>query len=39
MEIDLIYGGLATLEDLCRLNELGYEFVIADGVISNVIYP
>jgi hypothetical protein len=39
MEIDLIYGGLATLEDLYRLNELGYEFVIADGVISNVIYP
>jgi len=38
MEIDLIYGGLATLEDLCRLNELGYEFVIEDGKITDVLY-
>lgn len=39
MEIDLIYGGVATVEDLDRLNQLGYEFVIEDGVITNVIYP
>lgn len=39
MELDLIFGGEATLEDLDRLNQLGFEFVIEDGVITNVIYP
>lgn len=39
MELELIYRGEATLEDLCRLHELGYEFVIENGVIANVIYP
>lgn len=39
MEISLIYGGEATVEDLCRLNELGFEFVIEDGVISDVLHP
>ena len=39
MELELIYGGEATLEDLDRLNQLGFEFVIEDGVITNVIYP
>lgn len=39
MELDLIFGGEATLEDLDRLNQLGYEFVIENGVITNVIYP
>lgn len=36
MELNLIYGGIATLEDLYKLNELGFEFVIEDGVITNV---
>ena len=39
MEISLIYGGEATVEDLCRLNELGYEFVVEGGEITNVLYP
>lgn len=39
MDFSLIYGGEATVEDLCKLNELGYEFVIEDGVISDVLYP
>lgn len=34
----MIYGGLATVEELDRLNQLGYEFVIEDGVITNVIH-
>lgn len=38
MEIELILKGEATLEDLYRLHELGYEFVIEDGVITNVLY-
>lgn len=36
MNEKLIYGGEATLEDLYRLNQLGFEFVIEDGVITNV---
>lgn len=39
MDLNLIYGGKATLEDLCRLNELGFEFVIEGGEITNVLYP
>lgn len=39
MELELIYCGQATLEDLCELNEKkGYEFVIEDGVITDVLY-
>lgn len=39
MEISLIYGGEATLEDLIELNEKkGVQFVIEDGVITDVIY-
>ena len=37
MELDLIYGGEATLEDLDRLNQLGYEFVIEDGRITEIV--
>lgn len=36
MEFDLIYGGQATLEDLIVLNNLGFEFVIEGGVITDV---
>ena len=36
MNEKLIYGGEVTLEDLYRLNQLGFEFVIEDGVITNV---
>lgn len=36
MNEKLIYGGESTLEDLYRLNQLGFEFVIEDGVITNV---
>ncbi len=39
MELDLIYGGQATLEDLVVLNKLGFEFVIEGGEITDVIYP
>lgn len=39
MEPKLIYGGEATLEDLYELHEKkGYEFVIEDGVITNVLH-
>jgi len=39
MELELIYRGEATLEDLIELHEKkGYEFVIEDGVISHVLY-
>lgn len=38
MDFRLIYGGEATVEDLCRLNELGFEFVIEGGVITNVLH-
>lgn len=36
MDLSLIYGGKATLEDLYILNGLGFEFVVEDGVITNV---
>ena len=36
MNEQLIYGGQATLEDLYRLNQLGFEFVVEDGVITSV---
>lgn len=38
MDFSLIYGGEATVEDLCRLNLLGYEFVIEDGVVTGVLH-
>lgn len=38
MEPKLIYGGEATLEDLYVLNNLGFEFVVEDGVITNVLH-
>lgn len=38
MDEKLIYGGRATLEDLYRLNQLGFEFVVEDGGIKNVLH-
>ena len=38
MGSNLIYGGKATLEDLMELHNLGFEFVIEDGVITSVIH-
>lgn len=39
MEFSLIYGGNATLEDLVELHEKkGFEFVVEDGVITNVLH-
>ena len=37
MDTNLIYGGNATLEDLYRLHELGFEFVVEDGCVTQVI--
>lgn len=37
MDVNLIFGGYATLEDLYVLNELGFEFVIEDGQVTEVI--
>ena len=39
MELNLIYGGQATLEDLETLHSLGFEFVVENGEITNVLYP
>lgn len=36
MDVRLIYEGKATLEDLYQLHELGYEFVVENGEITNV---
>ena len=38
MELELIYGGQATLEDLVALNELGFEFVVEGGEITHVLH-
>ena len=38
MEPNLIYGGQATLEDLIALHNLGFEFVIEDGVVKDVLH-
>lgn len=35
MDAKLIYEGKATLEDLYRLHELGYEFVVENGEITH----
>ena len=37
MEPKLIYGDQATLEDLYRLNLLGFEFVVKAGKITEVL--
>ena len=37
MDLNLIFNGNATLEDLFSLYGLGYEFVIEDGVITHVL--
>lgn len=39
MDIDLIYGGQATLEDLYKLHDLGYQFIIEDGGVKYVLHP
>ena len=36
MDLNLVFQGKATLEDLMVLNELGFEFLIEDGVITGV---
>lgn len=38
MDEKLIYGGEATLEYSCRLNQLGFEFVVEDGKVTNVLH-
>lgn len=38
MDIKLIFEGKATLEDLYQLHKLGYEFVVADGSVTNVLH-
>lgn len=37
MDTNLIYGGMATLDDLDRLSELGFEFVIEDGRVVEIV--
>lgn len=37
MENNLIYGNYASLEDMYNLNRLGFEFVIEDGVVTEVL--
>ncbi len=38
MDISLIYGGVAEVADILMLHNLGYEFVIEDGQITEVIH-
>lgn len=39
MELNLIYGGYATLEDMYVLNKLlGLEFVIEDGEVTEILH-
>ena len=38
MNEKMIYGKEATLEVLCLLNQWGFEFVVEDGVITNVLH-
>lgn len=33
----LIYEGKATLEDLYQLNNIGYEFVVKGGRVTNIL--
>lgn len=37
MDVDLIYAGKATLEDLMQLNGLGFEFVVNNGKVTEII--
>ena len=37
MQKELIYEGKATLEDLCQLNNIGYEFVIERGKVTKIL--
>lgn len=37
MDVELIYSGKATLEDLYTLHGLGYEFVVEAGEITEII--
>lgn len=36
MDAELIYSGAATLAELYELNELGYEFVVERGKITQI---
>ena len=38
MDLKLIYGGQATIEELLLLYELGFEFVVEGGVITHVLH-
>ena len=38
MDISLIYGGEVEVADILMLHSLGYEFVIEDGQITEVIH-
>ena len=38
MNLKMIYEGKATLEDLLILHAFGYEFVIEDGGVVNVLH-
>lgn len=38
MDTRLILEGKATLEELTTLNNLGYEFVVEHGEVTNVIH-
>lgn len=38
MDLSLIYGGEATLENLVELNLLGFEFVVEDGAVTGVLH-
>lgn len=35
----LIFEGKARIDDLCVLNKLGYEFIVEDGQITQIIHP
>lgn len=37
METNLIYGSNATLADFYTLNQLGFEFVVEDGNVTEVV--
>lgn len=37
MDLNLIFEGKATLEDLVVLNGLGYEFTIEDGMVTDIV--
>lgn len=39
MELGIILNGEATVEDLCMLSELGFSFVVNNGLITEIIPP